>query len=433
MKQRLKAEMWDKMQYLFRNYYDRMVHCVIYFDGELDINILKQCLIFINEKNPVLHSSFHYDVVDPYWEIEDYVIDDFLIVKDSDDLDADVNAHITQSIPVDSNAQYRIGIYKKDGKCALAMIINHMCSDGGDLKYFIKNLATCYTKLQEGSRDLVFKSGSRSYSAVYSKMNEKEEKYAKGLYKNISTVEDKNVFPLTKSNKDDYCMICRRVTSTDAFNNIYKIGKAMGVTVNDMMLAFYMRALYDIMDKDPNETISVPCMVDLRRYIEGGGEKGGLTNHTGFMQCTTKEKGETINDTLISVLHSIRKNKKDRYMGLYSLPLLRLAYHILPFTISEFAIKLGYSNPLIGMSNIGLLKESELQFGNVKPTYAFMTGAIKYKPYMQLALTTFNKQITMTIAIRGNDEDKEIVNRFFDLIEQNMQDFIELNKGKISQ
>ena len=55
MKQRLKAEMWDKMQYLFRNYYDRMVHCVIYFDGELDINILKQCLIFINEKNPVLH------------------------------------------------------------------------------------------------------------------------------------------------------------------------------------------------------------------------------------------------------------------------------------------------------------------------------------------------------------------------------------------
>ena len=152
MKQRLKAEMWDKMQYLFRNYYDRMVHCVIYFDGELDINILKQCLIFINEKNPVLHSSFHYDVVDPYWEVEDYVIDDFLIVKDSDDLDADVNAHITQSIPVESNAQYRIGIYKKDGKCAFAMIINHMCSDGGDLKYFIRNLATCYTKLLDGSR-----------------------------------------------------------------------------------------------------------------------------------------------------------------------------------------------------------------------------------------------------------------------------------------
>ena len=118
-------------------------------------------------------------------------------------------------------------------------------------------------------------------------------------------------------------------------------------------------------------------------------------------------------------------------MGLYSLPLLKLAYTILPFTVSEFAIKLGYSNPLIGMSNIGLLKEQELMFGEAKPIDAFMTGAIKYKPYMQLALTTFNNRITMTIAIRGNEEDENIVERFFDLIEQNMTDFIELNKSRL--
>ena len=83
------------------------------------------------------------------------------------------------------------------------------------------------------------------------------------------------------------------------------------------------------------------------------------------------------------------------------------------------------------MSNIGLLKVNELQFGEAKPEYAFMTGAIKYKPYMQLALTTFKGQITMTIAIRGNDKDKEIVDKFFNLIEQNMNDFIELNKNKL--
>ena len=430
MKERLKAEMWDKMQYLFRNYYDRMVHCVIYFDSLINVDILKQCLIFINEKNPVLHSSFHYDVVDPYWEVEDYVIDDFLIVKDSEDVDADVNNHITQSIPVESNAQYRIGIYNKDGKSAFAMIINHMCSDGGDLKYFIRHLAACYTKLLKGEKDLNFKGGNRSYNAVYSKMDEKDLKIAKGLYKNISTVKDENKFPLTEPTNEDKCMILRRKTSEDTFKTIYQIGKNMGVTVNDLMLAFYIRALYDISGLDNKTTISVPCMVDLRRYIEGAGENGGITNHTGFMQCTTKEKGETINDTLVNVLHSVRKNKKDRFMGLYSLPLLKLAYTILPFTISEFAIKLGYSNPLIGMSNIGLLKENELQFGEAKPEYAFMTGAIKYKPYMQLALTTFKNQVTMTIAIRGNEKDEEIVNKFFDLIEGNMSDFISLNREK---
>ena len=165
----------------------------------------------------LLFLQLSYDVVDPYWEVEKYVIDDFLIVKDSEDVEKDVNEHITQSIPVDNNAQYRIGLYNKDGKTTFAMIINHMCCDGGDLKYFIRHLAECYTKLLNGQKDLNFKGGNRSYNAVYSKMNEKDEKYAKGLYKNISTVEDKNKFPLTPDSPEDKCMICRRKTSEDSF------------------------------------------------------------------------------------------------------------------------------------------------------------------------------------------------------------------------
>ena len=51
---------------------------------------------------------------------------------------------------------------------------------------------------------------------------------------------------------------------------------------------------------------------------------------------------------------------------------------------------------------------------------------------MQLAPTTVKGRITMTVAIRGNDEDEKIVERFFDLIEQNMTDFIKLNKDRLA-
>ena len=44
MKKILKAEMWDKMQYLFRNYYDRMMHCALYYDGKVDADTLKRAL-----------------------------------------------------------------------------------------------------------------------------------------------------------------------------------------------------------------------------------------------------------------------------------------------------------------------------------------------------------------------------------------------------
>ena len=149
----IKAEMWDKMQYLFRNFYDRMVHCVQYYDGLIDVNVLKRVLVFTTEKVPVLHSSFKSNVIDPYWEVEDYKIDDILTVRDSVDLEADINAFICQSIPVESNVQYKMALFNKDGKSTLCMIVNHMCMDGGDFKYFMKKLAENYNKLLDGERD----------------------------------------------------------------------------------------------------------------------------------------------------------------------------------------------------------------------------------------------------------------------------------------
>ena len=427
----IKAEMWDKMQYLFRNYYDRMVHCVQYYDGLIDIKVLRNVLVFLTEKVPVLHSSFHGNVIEPYWTVENYTVDDILTVKESTDLEADINAFIYQCIPVESNVQYRMAVFNKDGKSTLCMIVNHMCMDGGDFKYFMKKLAENYNKLLDGDYSLNIKTGSRSYDAVYSKLTPEEEKIARGLYKNISQVKDEHYFPLTQPSPYDATRIVRRKVGKELFASFRKIGKVLGVTVNDLMLAFYVRSLYEIgMFKD-DERLTIPCMVDLRRHIVDGGAETGLTNHTGFMQCSVACKGETINDTLVEVLRSVRKSKDDPYMGLYSLPLLKLAYTIFPFVVSEQAIKIGYLNPLIGMSNIGVMDDRALALGDANIIDGFMTGAVKYKPYMQLALTSLLGDITMTIAIRGNDEDERIVNRFFDMIIANMNEFVRLNAHRL--
>ena len=431
MPELIKAEMWDKMQYLFRNYYDRMVHCVQYYDGPIDVKVLKTVLVYMTEKVPVLHSSFHGNVIEPYWTVEDYTVNDILTVRDSLDLEADVNAFICQCIPVESNVQYRVALFNKDGKSTLCVIVNHMCMDGGDFKYFMKKLAENYNKLLDGDYNLDIKTGSRSYDAVYSKLTEEEEKYARSLYKNISQIKDEHYFPLTPPSSADVTRIVRRKVGKQLFADFRKIGKVLGVTVNDLMLAFYVRSLYEIGMFRDDERLTIPCMVDLRRHIVHGGAETGLTNHTGFMQCSVACKGETINDTLVEVLHSVRKSKDDPYMGLYSLPLLKLAYAIFPFAISETAIKIGYLNPLIGMSNIGLLDDKALAMGEANIIDGFMTGAVKYKPYMQLALTTLLGDITMTIAIRGSDEDEKIVNRFFDMIIANMEKFVELNKSRL--
>ncbi len=433
MPKTLKAEIWDKMQYLFRDFYDRMVHCVQIYDAPINVAAMKNVLIWTTEKTPILHSAFRVNAVEPYWTVEEYTIDDILKVDlECEDLEERIDRFITQTIPIDSNVQYKFAIFSDGNRWAICMIVNHMCMDGGDFKYFMKKLAENYNKQISGERGFTIKTGSRALDEVYSNLSEEDKEIAKGLYKNISAVKDEHYFPLTPPGKDDHTMICKRKVDKELFDQFRAIGKNLDVTVNDMMLAFYIRALYDVGMFDKNERLSIPCMVDLRRHIEEGGANTGLTNHTGFMVCSVEKRGETINDTLIEVLRSVRKSKDDKYIGLYSLPLLKLAYAVFPYVISETAIKIGYMNPLIGMSNIGLLNDVLLKLGDANLIYGFMTGAVKFKPYMQLALTTVKGVMTMTIAIRGNDEDKKIVEGFFDLIVKNMQDFVELNKEKLN-
>ena len=428
-KQKLTAELWDKMQYLFRNYYDRMVHAVLYYDGLIDVAILKDVLVGTTEKVPVLHSSFHDSVINPYWVVEDYSVNDILTVKEVDKalLEIEIENFITQCIPVTDNVQFRMAIFNSEGKSTLCMIVNHMCFDGGDFKYFLKRLAANYTAAANGTPVIDIKTGTRSYDQVYTKLDDEDKEIARNLYKNISQVKDAHYFPLTPDSDQDKSMINRCKIDAETFSKFRKIGKHYGVTVNDLMLAVYMHSLYEYGEYPATDTVTIPCMVDLRRHIEGGETAGGLTNHTGFMQCSVEGVGKNVNETLVKVLQSVRKSKHDKFMGLYSLPLLKLAYTILPYSISEIAIKIGYLNPLIGMSNIGLLDPEALSLNGLKPYDGFMTGAVKYKPYMQLALTSMNGELTMTIAIRGNHEDRLGVQKFFEIIKKNINQFIEDN------
>lgn len=427
MGKKIKAELWDKMQFMFRNYYDRMVHAYMVYDGIVDVEIIKTILIGFTELEPILHSKFVEHTIEPYWEIVPYSINDILTVSESVNIEKDTNNFLTQTIPYDNNVQYKVAVFFNGGKTHFCMIVNHMCFDGGDFKYFLSALASNYNNIKNGINKIEIKTGSRSYNEVYTGLSKTDKKIAEKLYKNISTVQDENKFPLTADSASDKNMICRRKISKDIFEKSRLLAKKFDATVNDLLLAVYIHALYDIGQFNPAQPLTIPCMVDLRRHITDGGLSTGLTNHTGFMQCSVKNKGSDINETLLNVVKSVNKSKRDKYIGLYSLPLIKLAYSIFPYKISEMAISKGYSNPLIGMSNIGVLNPKLLSFNDAPLIDGFVTGAVKYKPYMQLAITSLNGEATLTVAIKGNSEDAKIMDKFFDLIEDNFQSFIKLS------
>ena len=426
MEKKLKAELWDKMHYLFRDYNDRMVHVELQYDYKINIEALKTVLICFFEKEPVFHSSFTPNSVNPYWTVMPYHIDEILTVKNVSDseLENEVNNFLTQYIPPESNVQMKVCVFNHNNKSTLCIVENHMCMDGGDVKYFLKALCKNYNDyINKGISPIDFKSGTRSYDAVYSGFNGNEEKMAKNLYKNINE-KDKHAFPLTKSDKNDKPFIAKRKLSEDMFFKIKQSGKKHGATLNEMLLCAYFYSLYELGNYSVYDSISISCAIDLRRHISDT-QDTGVTNHTAWMQCKIPELGNNIFDTLQYVVRSSTQFKKDKFMGLYGLPLLSLGYKLLPHSISEDIIKIGYSNPLVAMSNIGIIEVDKLKLENNEPSDGFISGAVKYKPFVLLSATTMRNIITLSMCVRGNDEDKKIVNRFFDLMEKNINLLIE--------
>ena len=136
----IKAEMWDRMQFLFRNYYDRMVHAKLTYEGSFDMNILKNVVLYMIEKAPVLHSSFNTTVIEPYWKEEKYTIDDIVSYEKVEDADKAADEWLLDVIPYDNNVQVKLTVFEDDKHSILAWRNNHMCMDGGDLKYFLATL-----------------------------------------------------------------------------------------------------------------------------------------------------------------------------------------------------------------------------------------------------------------------------------------------------
>ncbi|MDE6506628.1 MAG: hypothetical protein K2K71_05190 [Eubacterium sp.] len=421
MARKLNAELWDKMHYLFRYFNDRMVHVELRYDYEIDIEALKTVLICFFEKAPVLHSSFTDNRISPYWTVKDYKINDVLTVKEvsEENLDQEINDFLVQYIPPDADIQMKVAVFNHSGKSVLCIVENHMCMDGGDLKYFMKSLCKNYSDFVEsGISPVDLRTGTRSYESVYEDFSSGEKRLAKNLYKNVNSKDDHG-FPFTPNSIKDKSFIAKRKIPASKFDAIRSSGKKHGATINDMILTAYFYSLYELAGFDKRDGFSISCAVDLRRHIKDNSDQG-VTNHTAWMQCRVPEQGDNIFETLNYVVHSSNQFKEDRFVGLHGLPLLSFGYKILPLAASEEVIKIGYANPLLAMSNIGVLEVDKLALAGNEPTDGFMSGAVKYKPFALLSVTSVRKELTLSMCVRGNEIDKEIVEKFFDLMVKNI-------------
>ena len=426
MKNTLKAEMWDRLQYFFKHFFDRTMHCVTYYDGQLDQDILQKVYYNFAINAPILRSTFKYNPIRPYWKVNDIKYSDFfkLIITDKVNLDKEINSFLLSIIYPTDKTQFKIRLFRCNGKDVLVCLFNHMCFDGGDLKYVQEKVSEAYTQLSLGKEyKFDIKNGTRSASQVYSSMSKEDKKAAKSLYKNVTNI-DKIYFPFTDKSDSDKPRIIKHLIDADTFLAMKSKSKSMGYTLNDIIIAAYARALMNVCDLPLDRCFTIPNMIDIRRYIEGG-KTSGLTNMTSIIQCKLEGGvGNDIFDTVKNANSAMNKLKQDKFMGLYGLPLINLAYTIFPQFISDIALKIGYKTPLCALSNIGIIDDAKIKMSEIQAEYSYLTGGIKFKPFFQLALTTYKNVITLSLAIKCSDQDEIKIKEFYKFFIEEINHFI---------
>lgn len=97
-----------------------------------------------------------------------------------------------------------------------------------------------------------------------------------------------------------------------------------------------------------------------------------------------------------------------------SIWLMETGFGILPYRTMEKAIDWAFANPPIALTNLGILDKEKLRFGEHKMTDTFMTGSIKYIPYFQIAVSTFDDMMTLSVNLYGTQTDRKKISHFLD-------------------
>ncbi len=417
---KVKAEVYDKVNYMCRCYMDRIARFRLDYDFIPDTVAVKTVLISLFEHSPILHSAFIDNHIAPYWKVCDYNIDDIFSVENTDNIEKCAYDFLIQKIDLKNNVQLKFKLCIDGNKTALCVIWNHMITDGAGIKQLLGDFFKGYNEyVADGITPLDFRTGSRKLQEVYKDLPDKTRKAAKTKFANM-TSKEKKTLPFTEKSENDHNILVTKIIPSDTFMGAVKKAKEISATANDVLSACYIDAVYKMLDCD-NEGLTLSCAVDLRRYMKDP-DRIGYANHTTFMPCTVSKRGNTIFDTLKEVSDCNKKSKSDEFLGLYGLPLLNYAFTQLIYAQAEMMVKMFYNNANLSVSNVGRLDAEFCSLDGNPPTFALGAGAAKKKNCAVATAVSLNGNAIITICIQGTNEDKEMLDNFFNHMEDSMKE-----------
>lgn len=416
------AEIFDKFQYLYdgTGFSDHQVHCVIYFKGKANAELIKKAAYLLLKSIPILSRTYINLGKNSYWEDRDPLVwkDLFVFTGNPEDFERFTNSKTDEK----TGPQIKLCLLQGENDC-LSVVINHMVSDGGGFKQCMYLFSEIYSDLLRNpdyTPDCIF-DGDRGFKAIA-----REQGILRRLNLLLVNRRDNNQkstceFPMDESDTAAPFIVSREV-SPELFRNLKEYCRSVGATINDLVLAAYFRALSEMLDVKGRE-LSIPIMIDMRRYLKDKSFQA-LTN----LASTTIVKAAVLPDesftaTLIKI-SAIMNKKKSGKLGMNTFLKLDAGFR-LPFVNAYRIMGKTLRHPKIAMTNIGIIDWTRLRFADLPVENAVMYASIKYRPHLQLSVTSFDDKMTLGIGLYGSAKDRRRIETLLDYLDIELYSAVE--------
>ncbi len=410
-----RVEAWDMLQHLFKvkKISDHTLRFVATLSGKLDLERFKKAVNISAEAFPLIRSRFNETKFRACWENQGYSADDMVKFIETSNTDESVNCFICKGVNAFDGPQLMMEVIRNNEFDTLCISTNHMLCDAAGFKDYLYMLSDIYINIDKKPNYKLMAMDDRKIRQVFKTFSVRDKIKIMFSQNNVLT-HDSAKFDL--EGDIDNPIIEMRTISKDYFCRLKAYAKEHDVTVNDVILTAYMRVLFELF----GHTIVVPCVVDLRKYLPNR-KANGICNLISNLTCNIgSEIGTAFEQTLYKVKQVMDKQKAD-ISCIKSLVLMEKVFDIIPYKFARGIIAKNYSHAHIEFTNIGIINKTQLVFGNIEITEAFITGSIKYSPCFELAVSTFDDRPTFCVNLFGTQSDKNKISHFLNNLINELQ------------
>jgi NRPS condensation-like uncharacterized protein len=403
-----RPEAFELLQYFFGTVHEPLVRAYVAFSGCLDEAALCRAVEASAKTVPLLFCVFDASGRRPRWRRRDFSGADVVKVVFADTADAEkaADALLTEELDFSAEPQVKLNILRAGNTDRLCVIASHLLCDASGLKQYLALLGTLYAAETGNAPVHSIKTNLRKTRALFAGFSLREKLSI--LASRYDAGAQKHTPVLALAGDPSNPRIITRTIPPEEFAAIKAFSRSNGASVNDALLSAYLRVLSRTCGE---RTITIPCPVDLRKYLS---KTNGISicNMTTNLFCSVAvNPSDNYLDTLKQVTQQMNAQKTSPNC-LKSVVSLETAFRVLPFPLLKKEFPHYFTMPKLSYTNLGILEKESLRFGEAQAVDAFMTGAIKHSPYFQIAVSTFENALTLSCNLYAADQSVQTIESF---------------------